>query len=230
MVSATVSDGKSRASWNERPRPTDGPPVRRPPAVMSRRPADRARRSGARKPEMTSKIVVLPAPLWPMRPTIRPGGEVEVDVVDGEDPAEALGQPGDLRPSAGSVRRTCRRARWPGVPRAPRPPAPADEDRAQDVGPLEQVRRRALEAHCALLQEDGATGELEGHVHGLLDHHDRGPALRGSRRTLSHSMPDDRGREAERQLVDEEQLRASATNAMASDSCCCSPPERLPAI
>ncbi len=46
--------------------------------------------SMALKPEMQSISVVLPAPLWPMRPRISPSRRPEVDGVDGGDAAEAL--------------------------------------------------------------------------------------------------------------------------------------------
>ena len=40
---------------------------------------------------MTLKNVVLPAPLGPMRLTIEPARDLEVDLVDGHEAAEALG-------------------------------------------------------------------------------------------------------------------------------------------
>ena len=53
-------------------------------------------------------MVDLPAPFGPIRPTISPARHVEADVVDGDQPAEALDRAVDRSSAcraAGSVRR-----------------------------------------------------------------------------------------------------------------------------
>ena len=48
-----------------------------------------ARSTVSCRPVMTLNSVVLPAPFGPISPVIAPGLDVEVDVADGEVPAEA---------------------------------------------------------------------------------------------------------------------------------------------
>ena len=87
IVSRTVIDGNSRASWNDRPRPAsarwsgDSSVTSLPPS--STRPVE----SGT-KPEMMSRMVVLPAPFGPIIPMIWPLVNAEAHVVDGADTAE----------------------------------------------------------------------------------------------------------------------------------------------
>ena len=166
---------------------------------------------------MQSNSVVLPAPFWPMRPRISPSRSCEVDVVDGGDAAEALHDARGTRarparpPTPAAVRRT--------------PPSTASVD--SGVGRLDVVERRRpamnterrmsgrssssavgpVEADLALLHEHGPLGELQGDVDRLLDDDDR--RARGV--DLAHDLEqlaDDRRRQAERQLVDHQQLRA----------------------
>ena len=67
MFSATVSDRDRRASWNERPSPSQARSSG--PSAVTSSPSSGSRPlSGARKPEIRSNIVVLPAPLGPIRP------------------------------------------------------------------------------------------------------------------------------------------------------------------
>ena len=167
---------------------------------------------------MQSISVVLPAPLWPMRPRISPSRSCEVDVVDGGDAAEALHDAAALeqRPARPRGSRGSRPAPRLAMPSSGSSASAAsarrsaaggagDEHRAQDVGPLEQLGGRALEAHLALLHEHGPLGQVEGHVDRLLDDHDR----RAAAVDLAHDLEqlaDDGRRQAERQLVDHEQL------------------------
>ncbi len=72
IVSSTVSEGNSRASWKVRPMPSAGPfgGCR----VGDVDPAEGDRPSSTVwKPEMQSISVVLPAPFCPISPTISPG-------------------------------------------------------------------------------------------------------------------------------------------------------------
>ena len=80
-----------------------------------------------------------------------------------------------------------------------------DEHRAEDVGPVEQVLGRAGEAELALLHEHGAVGELQRDVDRLLDHHD-GEAGGVDRLHHVDELADHGGGQAERQLVDQEEL------------------------
>ena len=147
--------------------------------------------------------------------------EVEVDVVHRADAAEALHHAvalEDLRarrararraPSATSGSAFCRRpfARSLLLRRGRAGAAGAgDEHRAEDVGPVEQVLGGAGEAELALLHEHRALGEPEGDVDRLLHHHDREPGVVDAVHDVDE-LADDRGRQAERQLVDEEELR-----------------------
>ncbi|MGI8730008.1 MAG: hypothetical protein ACR2LK_08490 [Solirubrobacteraceae bacterium] len=51
--------------------------------------------SGRRRPWMHSTVVVLPAPLAPIKPTISPGPDVEVEVVDHASVVVGLAEPSD---------------------------------------------------------------------------------------------------------------------------------------
>ena len=72
---------------------------------------------------------------------------------------------------------------------------------------LEQFGGRAREADLALLHEDGALGEAQSDVHRLLDEDDRGAAVVDGAHDVEQPV-DDRRRQAERQLVDHQQLAA----------------------
>ena len=71
-VSKTVSDGKRRASWKERPSPARDRSAGAMP-LMSRPPRCSCPRASGAKPQMASNTVVLPAPFGPIRPRIEPG-------------------------------------------------------------------------------------------------------------------------------------------------------------
>ena len=69
MFSDTVSDEKIRASWNDRPRP-NAARLSGDQSVTSWSRKTTRPPSSFRNPEISSKIVVLPAPLGPMSPMI----------------------------------------------------------------------------------------------------------------------------------------------------------------
>ena len=144
--------------------------------------------------------------------------QVEVDVVDGGDAAEALhdaaAREHDRHVGAGGDR-----LGWPrlgrrcAVPLRRRPRrrrggrlGALDEHRAQDVGPVEQLGGRAGEAELALLHEHRPLGEVEGDVDRLLDDDDRDAGGVHLVHDLDE-LADDGRRQAERELVDEQQLR-----------------------
>ena len=187
---------------------------------------------------MTSKRVVLPAPLGPMKPTISPRRDRERHVVERGDAAEALRDvvDGEARASGSPVEPAVRRA-WPSPrlavgarrrPRRRRSRRALEEHRPQHVGPLEELGGRAVEADLALLHEVRGLGEREREVHRLLDEDDRralladglhdrraaGAMTVGASPSDSSSIISRRGREM---------------NAIPSVSICCWPPERLPA-
>ena len=230
---ATVSDGNRRASWNERRARArarwSGAEV----GDVVAEQHDRARRRASTKPEMMSNSVVLPAPFGPMRPRISPSSSVEVDVVDGADAAEARARRSRTleRPALGAAVGARRRGACGAPPAScpPAPPAPCEEDRAQDVGAVEQLGGRPAEADLALLHEDGALGDGEGDVDRLLDEDDRRAVLRGCARTMLEQLLDDRparGRATARRSSAAAAWRGTPAPSV---SICCSPPERLPA-
>src|SRR5579884_1636252 len=76
IVSATVSAGNSRPSWNDRPRPSRARRCGDVRVMSSASPSTvsvTVPRSAGRKPDTTSKSVVLPAPFGPMKPSTSPG-------------------------------------------------------------------------------------------------------------------------------------------------------------
>ena len=188
---------------------------------------DRARRRRASRPESRSKIVVLPAPLCPMRPTICPGRDDQVDAVDDGDATEALGQPARLerrrgrpRSSVGrSARRTAAGSRGGGR---------AEEHGAEDVGPVEQLGGGAGEADAALLQEHGPLGQQQRDVRPTARRRRRSPVRVDVADHRRRARPTTVGRQAEGELVDAQHPGRTAI-AMASESICCSPPDRSPA-
>ena len=187
---------------------------------------------------MRSNSVVLPAPFGPMRPRISPSRTRERHVVTARMPPKRIGDarapraPAFPRPPSrdGSARRR-RRRRRPRVAaprsRRRRRRAPSRNTDAQDVGPVEQVGGRAVEADLALLHEDAARPAVRAT---FTDCSTRTTVVpwRGWRATIPSSCSTTIGRQAERQLVDHQQL-GLAMNACPSVSICCSPPDRLPA-
>ena len=143
-----------------------------------------------------------------------PALELEVDVVDGGDAAEALDDAGALEHDLGVFgdhpllghRRGLVDVGAVDFLRGVRRVRAGDEDRAQDVGALEQLGRLPFEAHRALLHEHRALGEVQRDVDRLLDDDDRRAAAVDLADHLEQ-LRDDRRRQAERQLVDHQQLR-----------------------
>src|SRR5258705_11481962 len=80
-----------------------------------------------------------------------------------------------------------------------------EEHRAQEVAAFEQVLRGPLETHVPAFHEHRAVGNRERDVHGLLDDDHRDAlglqALDDTEELLDHERS-----EAERELVDEQQL------------------------
>ena len=171
IVWRTVIDGNSRASWNERPSPSSARSQARQLGDVDAAEDAPCPVAGRTKPEMRSSTVVLPAPFGPMMPTICALVDVEVDVVDGLHAAEghrdvvaaraatgcvaaAVVALGDERPRARCAGLAVRRVAY--VRDAP---SALEEHRAQDLGAVEQVGGRPVEADLALLEEDGPLGE-----------------------------------------------------------------------
>ena len=199
IVSATVSAGKSRPSWNERPEAEPGARVG---AELGRwtSPSSAARRPGsaAWNPEIRSKSVVLPAPFGPMMPRISPARDVERRRRRARGcRRSASTTPRDLERGRSPSRRRC--ADRCAVGGATRGRVAVDvhdrravdveldrrraleEHRAQHVGPLEQLGGRAVEADLALLHEVRRLGDGQRDVHRLLDEDDRGALRPGAR-------------------------------------------------
>ena len=80
-----------------------------------------------------------------------------------------------------------------------------EEDRAEQVGSLEQLGGEPVEPDRALLHEERLVGGGERHVHRLLDE-DHGDALLAELLHDVEELLDDEGRQAEGQLVDHQQL------------------------
>ena len=184
---------------------------------------------------MRSNSVVLPAPLGPMMPTISPGATAKRHVVDGPDAAERPGEARDLerRDRTASRRRTAgpsptgavrprrrrgRRRRRPGRRPAPRRrsrslggaaarPAAApsrNTDRSTSgrssssaVGPWKRISPFSMKY--------ASSASVERDVHRLLDEDDRGALVADAAHDLEELL-DDHRRQAERQLVDQQQL------------------------
>jgi hypothetical protein len=91
--------------------------------------------------------------------------------------------------------------RWPSVS-APRA---LHVDRAQEVGAGEKVGGRAGELDLALLHEHRSRCDRQRDVDRLLDHDDRHAAVMDATHDLEQ-LPDHRRGQAERQLVDHQQL------------------------
>ena len=78
-------------------------------------------------------------------------------------------------------------------------------DGPQDVGAAQQVGGGAEELDLALLHEDRLLGQVQGHVDRLLDHDDR-DALGVDATHDLEQLADHRRREAQRELVDHQEL------------------------
>ena len=172
------------------------------------------------KPEIRSNIVVLPAPFGPITPTISPAPISNVTLSTARMPPKVTDIPFDAQHRD----RARRRARSADVARGWRPAvarrsvrrgrsivrhlvAGGQEHGPQEVGSVEQFGGRPAEADLAALHEVGPVGHREGDVHALLDEHD-GDAVGGHALHDRQQLPDDHRSEAERQLVDQQHLRA----------------------
>ena len=133
-----------------------------------------------------------------------PGRDLEVGVVEGADAAEVL------RDFRGTRRPTPRSRRSPSLVAAVAPSASAlaaaDEHRAQDVGPFEQLGGRALKRTAPFSRN---TARCASSMATLTDCSTATIVVPAAwiSRTFSHEHADDRGREAERELVDQHHLR-----------------------
>ncbi len=67
------------------------------------------------------------------------------------------------------------------------------EDRSQQVGPIEQIARRTAEADLAALHEVRPVGDLEGEVHALLDDDDGHAVVGQAAQDREHLGHDHRG-------------------------------------
>ena len=150
--------------------------------------------------------------------------EVERHLVDGPDPAEALHDVADLEDhrrllagrhacrclghGCGAVLRAVRRRLQTtaalGLGRRHGGGGAADEHGPEQLRALEQLGGGPGEPELPLLHEDGPVGELQRDVDRLLDDDDRHPGLVRLVHDLDE-LADDRGREAEGELVDEEE-------------------------
>ncbi len=213
-VSLTVSSGKSRASWNERPSPARARPAEL--SDVTSRPASMIRPAcNGVKPEMRSNIVVLPAPFGPMMPTISPAPTSNVTPSTARMPPKLTDNPSTLNTGTASASCTYRwrtlapdpfvESRWPSSRRRRRRRRRGQEHRAQQVGTIEQLGGGATEADLAALHEVRPVGDGERDVHALLDEHHR-HAVGGHALDDRQELADDHRREPERQLVDQQHL------------------------
>ena len=151
------------------------------------------------------------------------GIDAERDVVDGPETAEALHQSVDLQHDV--LAADGRRRRGIGCSAASG--TLAEEHGAQDLRAVEELVGRAAEANLSLLEEHRVLGDLEGDVDRLLDDDDR-----RARRWISRTLVTSRSTTAGARPRESSSISSSlglVTMAMASESCCCSPPDRSPA-
>ena len=87
---------KGRISWKVRTRPAARDPVGAPAGDVGRRRTRPGRASGASWPDSSEKSVVLPGAVGPDDAEELVVRDLEVDVVDGGEPGERLGQTLDL--------------------------------------------------------------------------------------------------------------------------------------
>ena len=125
---------------------------------------------------------------------------------------QSLDQPEEQKVGGPDVGLQQRREHQP--PSVPKNTARARSSRSSELA------RRTFELHLALLEEDRAVGDGERDVQRLLDDDHRLAACFQHVDEFEHALHDDR-REAERQLVDEQDLRGRACSTRASASICC---------
>ena len=98
---------------------------------------------GCSTPEMTLSSVVLPEPFGPMRPTISPWLEREIDVVDGRQTLEAHDDPGCREQHRCRAMRDSRTR-----PRAPPPACERYFDRREFLGKSDRLDDELLVGEC----------------------------------------------------------------------------------
>ncbi len=113
----------------------------------------------------------LARPVRPDQPDDLALVELERDVGDGLHSAESHMEIGDLEHRVAGGRRGASVRRRPAGSAGTGGGA-GQEDRSQQVGPIEQVARRSAEADLAALHEVRPVSDLEGEVHALLDDDD----------------------------------------------------------
>ena len=151
-------------------------------------------------PEIRSNKRGLARPVRPDQPDDLARMELERDVGDGLHSAESDMEIGDLEHGvAGGHRRI-------GVSSVGTGGGAGQEDRSQQVGPIEQVSRRSAEADLAALHEVRPVCDLEGEVHALLDHDDGHAVVGQVAQDREHLGHDHRG-QSEGELVDEQDPR-----------------------
>ena len=168
---------------------------------------------------MRSKSVVLPAPFGPTMPTISPSWsliETSSTAVIPENrrvmprvSSTTRRSPPFARTVSGvrlaiAANGAAAAASSPFAPTSALPRA-FQEDRAQEVGAFEQLRREPVEADRALLHEERLVGGGERDVDRLLDE-DHGHTLVAELLDDGEQLLDDERRQAERQLVDHEDV------------------------
>ena len=123
-----------------------------------RRRAATAPAFGRSMPMISFITVDLPEPFGPIRPRISPGADREADVLDGDQAAEALGQPADLADGAAPLI-----ARPPAAQRVAEQAVGEEQDhRERDGGDHEGVELAERAQHLARHdQEDGAEHAAE---------------------------------------------------------------------
>ena len=92
---------------------------------------------------------------------------------------------------------------------------------------LTHARRLALPRHRPALQDEALVGELQGPVDVLLDHQDRHAGLARPAEPLEDRVDEEGARPSESSSAISSV--GEVMRARASESICCSPPERLPA-
>ena len=198
-ASRTVKPAKSRESWKERPRPSRAraDAVR---SVMSTPASSTLPASGRRKPEITSNSVVLPAPFGPMMPDDLPVACVQGDVVECGVATEREGDAAYLELAA-------HRRRWETAAqrRPERVRRLLEVDGPQQLGVCGQLVGGPGEAHGTGLHDVHTIRHRHRDVHGLLDQEDGRPGL-AHRFDGTQQLLDDDRREAEGELVNEEEL------------------------
>src|SRR6266568_4085928 len=160
-------------------------------------------------PLMQLSTLVLPAPLGPIRAKSSPGSTAK------------LTPSSTTRPPKASRRRSTSSSAIP-------PPAPAilldravasslaaglAEIELLDVLVALQARGVAVKHHAAVLQHIAVVRDLEGDRGALLHQHDGDAELVADRDQAAHEVVDDDRREAERELVDQQQPRPAHERA-----------------